>query len=278
MITSVFIGSTQLDSPTRILTAVKNLSFPFIQYSATRKAGFGGQSVSPSNFASYKFAFEFTIGGTSFSDLASARETFTADLAQALSDNDQTLYINKENGVDLQIALKGVDITSDLDSRETISSVYRIELETEYPFLQSQILNTETGLVYAGGGMPIPMPIPMPMNSGGSNELTITQGGNAPAYPKFLFYGPLATPSLTNVTTGETLNLNYSLASGYNKILVDTFLRTVVIDPYLTPINGRQYASGDFWTLEPGVNVIHLGSSATGGKVEVMYRDHWYGL
>lgn len=278
MITSVFIGATQLDSATRILTSVKNLSFPFIQYSATRKAGFGGQSVSPSNFASYKFAFEFAIGGTGFSDLASAREGFTAILAQALSENDQTLYINKENGINLQIALKGVDITSDLDSRETISSVYRIELEAEYPFLQSQTLNTESAHVFAGGGMPIPMPIPMPMNSGGSNELIINQGGNAPAYPQFLFYGPLTNPSLTNVTTGQVFNLNYTLTSGYDKILVDTFLRTVLIDPYLTPINGRQYASGDFWTLEPGNNIIHLGSSVDGGRVEIIYRDHWYGL
>jgi hypothetical protein len=278
MITSIFLNTTQLDANDRILTSIKNLSFPFIQYSATRKAGFGGQSVSPSNFASYKFALEFTIGSTTFSGLATARETFTALIADALNAGTQTLFINKDNGTDLQIAIKGVDITSDIDSRETISSVYRIEMETEYPFLQDQFLVTSTAYVYGGGGMAIPMIIPMDMGGGGSNEITINQGGNAPAYPQFLFTGPLQNPSLMNVTTGETLNISYSLASGSNKILVDTFLRTVLIDPYITALNGRQYASGDFWVLPPGANVIRLGSSVIGGNCQIIARDHYYGI
>lgn len=278
MITSVYIGTTRLDSATRILTSVKNLSFPFIQYSATRKSGFAGQSVSPSSFASYKFAFEFTIGGSSFSDLADQREIFTADLALALNENNQTLYIAKDNGVDLEIGLKGVDITADLDSRETVSSVYRIELESEYPFLKSQTITTTNVLVYGGGGMAIPMIIPMDMSMGGSNETIITQGGNAPAYPKFIFKGPLQNPSLSNVTTGEIFNLSYNLASGSDIIEVDTFLRTVVINPYVTPVNGRQYASGDFWIIPPGTNTVRLGSSVVGGSVDIVAQDHYYGL
>lgn len=276
MINTVTLGSIQLNSETRILTSVKNLSFPFIQYSATRKTGFAGQSVSPSNFASYKFAFEFTIGAGNFSDLATAREQFTADISQALSQTDQTLYISKSNGIDLQIELRGTDIQADLDSRETISSVYRIEFEAEYPFLQSQTEKSTIVGVFDGGGMAIPMDIPMDMSSGGTNEATITNDGNADAYPVFTFKGALTNPSLTNFTTGLTLNINQTLASASNQIVVDTFLRTVVINPGST--NGRQYSTGDFWTLIPGDNLVRLGSALDGGTCTVFYRDHYLGL
>lgn len=276
MIDSVFLGPTELTTPTRILTRVTNLTFPFIQFSATRKSGFAGQSVSPSNFASYKFAFEFTLGGNTFAQLAQEREDFTALLGLILSQGENLLQINKTNGTDTQIEILGVDIDSNIDAREANTSVFRIELEAEYPFLQDQTEQNESVLVFSGGGMEIPMPIPMDMSMGGLNEVTITNGGNADAFPLFTFTGALGTPSLTNITTDKTFNLSTSLASPTDIIIVDTFLRTVIINPGGT--NGRRFASGDFWTLAPGDNLIRLGSGIGTGSCLVTFRDHYYGI
>ena len=276
MIISVFLGSVQLDTVDRALSSIRNLSFPFIQYSAIRKAGFAGQSISPSNFASYKFSLEFTIVGGTFADLATKRQQFVADLAQIITQGEQTLKINKSDGVNVQVAIKGIDIDADLDARDPVTSRFRIEMEAEYPFLQSQILKAFPANVFIGGGMSIPMGIPMDMSIGGQNEITIDNDGNADAFPIFEFTGPLTTPSLTNTTTDKVFNLSASLASASDKIVVDTFLRTVVILPANS--NGRRFASGDFWTVAPGNNLIRLGGSPTTGFVTITFRDHYFGI
>ena len=276
MITSIYLGSIQLDTNKRVLSSIRNLSFPFIQYSAIRKGSFAGQSISPSNFASYKLALEFTVAGSSFANLADEREQFVADLAEILAEGSELLKINKSNGVNTQVEIKGVDIDADADARDPITAKFRIEMEAEYPFLQSQTLQTVTGMVFSGGGMPVPMPVPMDMSAGGANEFYATNNGNAEAYPVFKFYGPLTSPSLTNFTTGKTLNINYNLSSPSDIMIVDTFLRTVLILPANS--NGRRYVSGEFWTIKPGVNAIRLGSGNPAGTVDVIFRDHYYGI
>lgn len=278
MIVSIFLDDTELTSPNRFVQSIRNGGFPDIDFSDTKKGGFEGRTVSPGKFISYKFTIEWNIVGSSFSDLATQREEFVKLLAGIVSEGGKTLKINKANGVNVQVEVKGIDVLSDVATSDPLNSRLLTEMEAEYPFLRSQIETEETANIFTGGGMPIPMPIPMDMSVGGSNELLVVNGGNYPAYPVFRFSGPLANPSLNNLTTGQILNVNTSLVDAGDILEVDIFLRSAIKIPGGT--NVRQFITGDFWTLAVGNNVIHLGNPDFNsvGKCIITFRDTYAGI
>lgn len=278
MIEAVILGTTQLDNNKRFVTGIRNPTFPNISYTSAKKGGFVGQSVSIGNFASYQLVMEWQIVGNTLAELADLRDDFAKTLGEIIRQGVQTLKIDRANGTDLQIDVNAVKITGDIQSTDITSSKLLVEFATEYPFLQSQIEQEDNVHIFTGGGMSIPMPIQMDMSVGGSNDVNIDNGGTYSAFPIFIFYGPLSNPSLANITTGETLNLNMTLLTSSDFVVVDTFLRTVVLNPGGT--NARQFVSGEFFTLEPGNNLLHLGAGLfnTQGKAMVKFRDHYLGL
>lgn len=278
MIVSIFLDGTELTSTNRFVQSIRNGAFSDIDFSDTKKGGFEGRTISPGKFISYKFVIEWVIIGSSFSDLATQRENFVKLLAAVVSAGGKTLKINKANGVNVQIDIKGIDVLSDVATSDPLNSRILTEMQAEYPFLRSQTETISTANIFSGGGMPIPMPIPMDMSVGGSNELTVVHGGNYPAYPVFRFSGPLSNPSLNNLTTGKILNVNTSLVDAGDILEVDIFLRSAIKIPAGT--NVRQFITGDFWTLAVGNNIIHLGNPDFNsvGKCTITFRDTYAGI
>lgn len=278
MIISIFLGSTELTSNNRFVQSIRNMGFPDIDYSTVKKGGFTGKKISPGKFSSYKIVIEWQIVGTSFSDLATQRENFILLLGKIISSGSQTLKINKANGVNIQVDVKAVDVFSDPDAADPLNARVLTEMEAEYPFLRSQTESSSDVFIFSGGGAAIPMVIPLDMSVGGINEATITQNGNYEAYPVFTFVGPLSNPTIANLTTGKTLNINTSLASAGDMLEVDIFLRTAKLLP--SGANVRQFVTGDFWTLAVGSNLIHLGSGSFNsvGKCSIKFRDTYLGV
>lgn len=280
MITQVDLGSATLTNSKRLLQAVKNLTFPEINITALRRGSFPGQKVSFGKPTGYKFALEWAVVGDTFSDLATQRETFLKLFGEIIKDGSKTLKINKSNAVNVQIDVVGVKVAGEVMAEDGTASKLLIDLISEYPYLMSQTLQSYDVFILNGGGMGIPMSIPMDMSINGANEATLNNGGNIEAFPILTFYGPINNPSIQNVTTGKQLSLSYNLLSSSDYIVVDTFKRTVNLYISGAQTNARRYASGDFWTLQPGNNVIHLttGTYNPTGKCKVEWRDHYLGI
>lgn len=278
MITAVYLDDDRLDSSKIFLQAVRNMTFPSIGSSSLGRGSFHGVKVIPSRFQSFKFATEWFIVGDDPEDLATQRETLVGLVGQIIKLGSRTFKINKNNDVDVQIVVKNASVAGDLKSENYHTCTMLISLEAEYPLFQSQELQSEDILIFTGGGMEIPMGIPMDMSGGATNEATLENNGNYDAFPVFTFYGPLENPSLSNLTTGETLNLNLTLLTSNDYVVVDTYSRTVMLYP--SGNNARQYATGDFFTLQPGENVIHLSNSSYNGTAfcRVEFRDHYLGI
>jgi len=277
MITSVSLGDTVLTNSKRALLSIKNLAFPEVSYTSAKRGGFIGQTIRGGNIVAPKFGMEWMIFGSSFSDLATERDTFLSLLGEVISAGGKTLKINKSNSVNIQTDIKRIGVTGDIAAEDGLSGTLLIDVEAEYPFLLSQTLNSEDSGIYSGGGMAIPMAIPMSMAEGGNNEMVLANAGTYKSYPVLTFYGPLNTPSITNLTTGETLNINYNIGAS-NYLVVDTLLRTALL--YSGGVNMRQYLSGDFITLAKGNNILHLSAASynTTGRVNVSWRDAYLGL
>jgi hypothetical protein len=277
MITAVSLGSTLLtDGVSRFCTGVKNLTFPLFTSTPSPRGSFAGQKIAYGRPTSYKFVLEWLVLGADIPGLATARENFQKILAPIVTQGPQTLKITKSNGVQVQIDIKTINLMGDISANTPQATPMMMECETEYPFLMSQTLNAVTANIFQGGGMAIPMGIPMSMGNGGANELIVTSNGTVDGYPTFTFTGPLTNPTLTNLTTGKVLNVNTVLVGGQS-LVVDTYNRTVLLNGVT---NYRQYVSGDFWTLTPAANTIHLSAAVYNaiGNCLINYRDHYVGL
>ena len=278
MITELYLNTTRLDTNCRHCVALKNISFPEMSMATTKRGGFLGQVVSPPTFLSYRIMMEWVIVGSSFSNLVTERDTFIKLIGSIIKSGGAVLKVSRANSTNLQIEVKSGKVTGELKAGDGTASKLLVELEAEYPFFQSQTQKSNNAYIFQGGGMAIPMSIPMSMGNGGNNELVITNDGTYEAYPIFTFSGSLNFPTLYNLTTNKIINLNVNLATASDTVVIDTYNRTVLLNPGGT--NGRHLVSGDFWTVEIGSNVIHLGNGSYNptGKCSISFRDHYLNI
>lgn len=159
---------------------------------------------------------------------------------------------------------------------------YNLDLYAPNIRLLSQVLHQEQLNIFEGGGMPIPMPIPMDMSAGGTVLLPISNSGNYSSFPYYVIRGTIDDPTVSNITTGKSFSLNYTLTSSSERIEVDVENRTVLYfsSPTATGANIRQYFSGDWFELEPGNNSIKLvvADITDSGYMSVQWRDAFIGI
>lgn len=165
--------------------------------------------------------------------------------------------------------------------KNMMSAVYKLDL-LGISEIVSQTLQSESIYIFNGGGMAIPMTIPMDMSGGGGNSTTVTNNGNSESFPTLTFHGPLENPSLTNSTTGQGINILYTLNTQDDYIVIDIKNRTAraYINGSNEPVNIKQYVSGDWMTIGSGQNLLALGNAnynAT-ARCVVVFRDTYLGV
>lgn len=144
----------------------------------------------------------------------------------------------------------------------------------------SQELHTDQAIITAGSVLGFASPLASPLGSApnsGPNVITVTNRGDAPAWPVLTVYGPITNPVLTNATTGKAIRLTATLAAG-EYITVDTNPRRRSI--YRGTVNAYSaynFAASAWWALLGGDNVVTLTASASspGAYLVVQWRDAW---
>lgn len=277
MITEVGLGTTILTTSKWGLVSIQ-AGYPNISHAVSARGNYPGARIYPGKFSSQQIVTEWIVTGSSFSDLADQREAFRKAVSAVLSQGEQNLRITKSNGVVLYIPIKAVKMAGDIKSDDGNAGSFLATFYAEYPFFRSLGQKTQDIGIFSGGGMSIPMAIPMDMGVGGSSVIQVENVGEYTSYPLITFQGALTDPTITNVTTGEQISLDYTLATSADMIVIDTYERTVVIQP--SGNNGRQYASAVDFTLVPGLNEIRLTAGAydEDGKVTLAFYDTYLGV
>jgi LysM repeat protein len=114
-------------------------------------------------------------------------------------------------------------------------------------------------------------------DAGESGRLTAVNAGASDAYPVLRIDGPVADPSIEQVTTGQTLVIDATLGEG-EYLLIDTRTRAVL---YMGSTPRRTWVrAGSTWPLlQPGSNEIAYrggpvaGGSGTPSLLTVTWRD-----
>lgn len=145
--------------------------------------------------------------------------------------------------------LPGLQLLADDSKIDGTSKVWQIQLAAERPAaedLNATVINS-VPLTDGGGGFTIPLTIPFTLVGSSGGTLQVENVGNFDAWPVLRAYGPIDNPRITNLSTGESLVFNGSIAAG-DYWEIDLFAQTVLLNGVI-PVNAINDALSDWFSI-----------------------------
>jgi len=235
---------------------------------------------------SYYGARRMSITGKVIAETQSLRKTLEENLRGIFQlDGVQTsddpsyyvLYMTDEDGETKQMEVKvsqGIQFSK--ESGNPYVRDFIVELKAKSPAWLSQTLYSE--MVDQGkvsSTLTLPTTLPIVFGKSFLNEATITNGGNFATFPVITITGEGENPTITNVTTGQSLTINTTVAAG-DEIIIDCENGTVTLNgaDALTLLD----SSSQFISLDAGDNYIQVTDDSPASldiDVEFEYRYAW---
>lgn len=147
----------------------------------------------------------------------------------------------------------------------------------------------QIGLLPSGGGGSMVEPFTVPFSLASApppGTATAINGGNFESPPVALVTGPVTGPTLSNLTTGQTVSWGSLTLNAGDRLVVDFLNRQGYVNPTTIstspgiPSTGGTYWPADadsaWWQLAAGSNEVEFGGSAgTGSTATYYWRDSW---
>jgi len=158
----------------------------------------------------------------------------------------------------------------DTDTKVTWQAELKCPDPRRYGDDQQLLLN----LPSVTGGVRFPLRFPVQFTgSSTSGDSTVVNAGNETAPAVVTFTGPLTTPKLTNLLTGQWVQYNDTLASGEFVVL---YLR----NPLVALLQGTALRTGKVstggggtWGIKPGSNAIAFRAATGSGTALLEFSD-----
>jgi phage-related protein len=278
MIQKIEIGSIEINSDAStpyLLHSHNGFAMADIRLEIKNRGNVNGARISGVYYGKRKFTIEGMINADSNTDLETKRQA----LANALRiDNETfTMTVTTRGGVAVtsEVTLESIDLAH--EKGQLSYGNFQIELVSEESFLQGGTENSATVPVFEAGGFAVPMEIPLDISAGGTGETVVNNAGTGNSSPVVKIVGPITNPSITNVTTGESLQVTYTLTSGSDYIEIDMDNKTVYLNGTTNLFSSK---SGSFWDLASGNNTLKLTASSygDGAQATVTWFDSYLGL
>lgn len=258
------------------LSAIKDLGYKTKYPSATVLA-YHGVKLGDAFFQNRALAFELKIVGQNQNDLVEKRSNLYKYL-RIKEEGSDLVEIEITLSNNLALKTEGIikEVNSDISSDVIVASDISFVFETESPFFKSSQTYEVDIPITKGGGCAVPMAIPLDMSQGSSGYKNIQSMGSIFSFPTIYFYGTLTNPSLTNLTTNQSISYTGTITSP-NWVKVETFDRVVVDN---LGNNKRDKISGDYLILEVGDNNFKLltDNPIETGYVKLIYQYFYISL
>lgn len=219
--------------------------------------------------------------------LAALRKLANLEYAQDDGNTDfgYVPYIYSEGGStnNRQIFLKVLYVDVREDTKQGLIQPFRLICKIKDPAIYgypAKSASTNGTDVTAGAGEAI-FPFTFPVVFGadtGSVTASVLNNGNIAAYPTSItVVGPVNNPKITNVTTGEYIEVTTNLSSGSNVLTITYDKDTLTVEKDGNSVLSSVTDASTFFKLEPGTNQITLSGTSIGqnGYVTVNYRDSY---
>lgn len=283
---NIYINSLQIHSNTTDIGYVvynpdTGMDFPEVRLTKYFKPGDHGAVVANQLYGGRPIQLNGRISGNTIAQFESNRRALEAALAivkdaNAVSQSLLLKFLTMDN-LSLQAQIY-VNNPPQLVRQSLNHALFYLDLYAPDPNFYDQSQQSFTLNIPSGGGVAIPVIFPMVLAAKTGGSVTINNSGDAYSPPVLTITGPLTSPYIANLTTGNVFKVNLTLASS-DILVVDMAAKTMVLNGNT---NALQYwdSGNTWWKLAPGNNLVTLGSSlsADTGNVQVAFRNAYLGI
>ncbi len=254
-----------------LLGAIRNAGMPPIVQDAVKTPNRDGETHKRMIFEPRFLGVNLTVRGSSFSDLQDQHQTLLTALNPRLGVGTlkytpaATLY-----AIDCLVE----DGPRFNNYRGPLMDRVAISFRCPDPTWYNPTENNET-VANSGSGLSVPITVPLSFEDG-TGTTVINNLGNMASFPDITIPGACTVPIIRNTTTGKKLHFVGLTINAGQSLVIDSKLRTAKIGS----ISKIDFLSADseFWTLEPGNNVITFSVSSGTVTALVDYLTRFLGV
>lgn len=276
-------GKTDSNGITWLWQKIEGWDSPDVQGSGViPRSGDHGAWASPQYFA----ARTMTLTVTASAPSQALRDTARALLQQAVPVSDLATLRYDEPTPKYTYVRRSGKVT---EAYPTLADVtFTIGLVAPDPRKYSMTQRSlQIGLLPSGGGggMVEPFAVPFTLAAAAPPGTAVAvNGGNFETPPVAVVTGPVTGPTLSNLTTGQTVSWSSLTLSTGDRLVVDFLNRQAYVNPTTVstspgiPSTGGTYwpadATSAWWQLAAGSNEVEYGGNAgTGSTATYYWRD-----
>lgn len=244
------------------------LDIPEIRTSSYNKTGQDGCSV-PAQFYGMR---EIAMRGRIFSNDAFAAAQARKDLMTALASKNVDVRVVTYTGKTYRVQANLTAFKCPIEgSRHKYN--WNMQLIAPDPLLYDDLEDDLLATISRkqSGGYVTPYVLPVEWQPA-TQPTNVINSGNYPIKPFIQFSGGVTNPRLTNLTTGEYMQVNISTVDG-DELIIDMKKRHILLNG--GSILALKETNANFWNLEPEDNLLELttGSDSDTGVAMVRFRS-----
>lgn len=177
------------------------------------------------------------------------------------------------DGIPLRVRAQRAGEISRADDTDT-QVTWQAELRCPDPLRYGQAKGLLLNLPAVSGGVRFPLRFPLRFTgSTVSGDGDAVNDGNITAPTVATFTGPLATPRLTNLLTGQWVQYNDTLAAGEFVVLYLKFPLVALLQGTALRTGKVSTGGGGTFGVKPGTNTIAFRAASGTGTAELAWSD-----
>ena len=268
---TVNFGATDVNGITWLWQKIQGWDGPDVAGGVLQRAGDHGAWPSPQFYA----ARTLTLTVTASAPTQALRDAARAIMQQVIPISDlATLTYNEP--VPKQIAVRRSGKIT--EAYPTLTDVtFTCGLVAPDPRKYGtgvKTLTTSAPPPIIGSGLTLPFTVPFTLTATGGvsgNSVAALNAGNFETRPVVTVQGPVISPAVSNITTGQTVSFSQIALGVTDSLSLDFNVRQATL-------NGAAFVPADpfstWWTLAPGTSTVQLaGTSDTGAVLTVTWSD-----
>lgn len=112
--------------------------------------------------------------------------------------------------------------------------------------------------------------------TGTSGSASVNNAGTFETRPQMVLAGPVTNPTITNVTTGQSLTFQGLVMGASDTLSIDMYAHTALLNG-VTNVRGFLTAASVWWVLAPGNTTVQYtaNSTLTGSTLTINWQSAW---
>lgn len=234
-----------------------------------QKAGDHGAWPSPQFFQARTMTWTVTASAPT----QALRDTARALLSQALPVSDLATLRYDEPVPKVAYVRRSGRVTETYPALADVTFTIGLVAPDPRKYSAQQHSTTVNATGGTGTGFTLPFTLPLtPPAQAPPGTAALVNAGSFETRPVITVAGPVTSPAVANVTTGQAVSWTGLVLAATDKLVIDFGLRQGLLNGAFRPADPQSA----WWNLPPGTSTVQLaGQNSAGASMQITWRDAW---